>query len=385
MGKTLLSAWVLVLMAALSSACGRDTVKDALPVPQASTRVLPVGILVKSHQEGELVFYDLQAKQGRAFKFPGITSLEPGEVVIAGGLKAGLSNLPIIYLEHNPQPGLKVNRNDVINPLVAADGIFQIAGAEGQALLAYSRVDNQPNGHNYQLFLGSLDQIENASPVVSHFDTKYLFVYNPLAVDADGSTIKGVWYTQTPWGVGGMGFPGNKGLKYFDVSSGQVLHTLSDDQNLQGFSPDHSLAAVMDERDPQRPVLRFVDIKTGKSTGISTQPANDLGAGIVRFSPGSRYVAWLEAGGTNMSDTPDYHSQLRVARLGEKPELVIDLTDQAVSEQLKLPVNSALAPADWLNDQTLLVDIQGEVYQLTVPEGKLSAFCPGSFVAFVYP
>ena len=331
-----------------------------------------------------LTYCNLQGQAITKFKTPGITSLGPGEVVIAGSVIPGPIQVPIIYLEHNPEPGLKVNIKDQISPLVTSPNIFQIAGAPGLPVLAFSRVDPQDKGRTYKLFVGSLENIADAPAIISHFDEKFLFVYNPLAVEADGSSIKGVWYTRTPWGVGGVGFIRNRGLFFYDYTTGAIKEYLDDTKNFQGLSPDHSKAAIMDDSVADKPVLKILDFKTGEMTSLGVEPSSDHGGGAVKFSPDKRYMAWMEARGTTMSDTHNYHSRLRVALLGAAPRLVLDLTDEAASKELGSPEVYSVFPVGWLDGQTLLVNAQGVLKKLDVPSGKFTAFCPGSFVAFAY-
>ncbi len=387
-----LAASIIVIML---TACGSKIAAGTQPsveltplkssnTPSAITVKLPQGIFVNTNDKYGLTFCNLQGQTTTEFKTSGITNLEPGEVVIAGSVPAGPIQVPIVYLEHNPEPGLKVNLKDQISTLVTSPNIFQIAGAPGLPVLAYSRVDAQDNGRTYKLFVGTLDGIATAPAIISHYDEKYLFVYNPLAVAADGSSIKGVWYTQTPWGVGGEGFLRNKGLNFYDYATGEIKEYLDANQNFQGLSLDQSMAAIMDESVAEKPAFRIVNLKTKGVTTIAVDPTSDNGGGAVKFSPDNRYMAWMESGGTSMSDTPDFHSRLRVAQLGATPGLVIDLTDADVSKTLGYPEVYAAEPVGWLDGQTLLVYVHEGLNKLDVTSGKFTPFCRGSFVAFAY-
>jgi len=229
-----------------------------------------------------------------------------------------------------------------------------------------------------------LESIGNSPAIISHFDEKFLFVYNPLAVEVIGSSITGVWYTRTPWGVGGEGILRNHGLYFYDYTSGAIKEYLNDNQNFQGLFPDHSKAAIMDDSVADKPVLKVQDFKTSQMTSLGVEPSSDHGGGAVQFSPDNHYMVWMEASGTTMSDTPNYHTRLRVAQLGATPRLVLDLTDEAASKALGSPEVYSISPVGWLNGQTLLVNTQGVLKKLDVNSGKFTAFCPGSFVAYAY-
>jgi len=98
-------------------------------------------------------------------------------------------------------------------------------------------------------------------------------------MDANGSDIKGVWYTQTPWGVGGEGIIRNKGLYFYDYTNGAIKRYLDDNQNFQGLSPDHSMAAIIDESVVDKPVLKVMDFSISNITILGVEPSSDHGAG----------------------------------------------------------------------------------------------------------
>jgi hypothetical protein len=344
----------------------------------------PQGVFVNTGDKYGVTYCNLQGQAVSVFKTPGQTNPRFGEVVIAGSVTPGPVQVPIVYLAQNPDPGLKVNINDQISPLILSRNIYKIAGAPGLPLLALSRVDDQDNGRTYKLFVGTLENIASATPVVSLFSEKILYVYDPLAVEADGNTIKGVWYTRTPWGVGGDGFISHHGLYFYDYATGEIKEHLDANKNIQGLSLDHSLAFVLDKSIPEKFVFNIIEIKTGKTTAIALGLGSERGGGGGEFSPDNRYIAWMEASGTTMSDTPDFHSSLRVAQLGETPSLVVDLTDEASSKMLGYPEIQSAGAAGWLDNQTLLVNTNGELKKLDVISGKFTPFCKGSFVAFAY-
>jgi hypothetical protein len=395
MKNTLFLTCSAALIVLLLAACGGKAATTEIPSnPTAQTETtsapqdikvpLPVGVFVTTNKDYGLAYCNLQGQTTVEFGIPGLTKLGPDEVVIAGSVSTGPVQVPIIYIENNPEPGLKVNTNDQISPLVSAPSIFKVTGAPGLPVLAYSRVDRQDNGQTYKLFAGTLENIASTSPIVSHFDENIQYVYNPLAVEADDSAIKGVWYTRTPWGVGGVGFLRNYGLYFYDYATGTIKEYLNDSQNFQGLSPDHSKAAIMDESVAGKPVMKVMDLGTSEIISLDVDPGSDSGGGAVQFSPDNRYIAWMEAGGTTMSDTPDYHSRLRVARIDAAPEMVLDLTDEAASKKLGLTEIYSPVPAGWLDGNSLLVNVQGGLMKLDAASGVFSAFCPGSFVAFAY-
>ena len=386
----------IITIVILITACGGKIAASGQP-PIESTQLKPSsepptaevkqpqGVFVDTGDGYGLTYCNLQGQAVSVFKTPGLTNPRSGEVIIAGSVPPGPVQVPIVYIEQNPEPGLKVNVNDQISPLILSRNIYQIAGAPGLPVLAFSRVDDQDNGRTYKLFVGTLENIAKAPAIVSLFSEKFLYVYNPLAVDAEGSNIKGVWYTRTPWGVGGDGFISNHGLYFYNYATGEIKEYLDANKNLQGLSPDHSLAVVMDKSIPEKPVFNVVDIKTGKITTIALDPGSDNGGGGGEFSPDNRYLAWMESNGTTMSDTPDFHSRLRVALLGAAPSLVVDLTDEASSKMLGYPEIQSAGAAGWLDNQTLLVNTTNEeLKKLDVISGKFTPFCKGSFVTFAY-
>jgi hypothetical protein len=202
-------------IAIVITACGGKTASSGQPpvepTPSKSSIAistdkvkLPQGVFVNTGDGYGLTYCNLQGQSVSVFKTPGLTNPRPGEVVIAGSVPPGPIQVPIVYLAQNPDPGLKVNINDQISPLILYRNMYKIAGAPGLPLIALSRVDDQDNGRTYKLFVGTLENIASTPPVVSLFSEKILFVYDPLVVEADGNTIKGVWYTELRGGLAEM-------------------------------------------------------------------------------------------------------------------------------------------------------------------------------------
>ncbi len=78
----------------------------------------------------------------------------------------------------------------------------------------------------------------------------------PVAVEAAGGQPQGVWYVQTAWGIGGVDliYPINRGLYFYDLTTGENGMALNPDCNFQGISPDLTLAACIASSYQDKPV-----------------------------------------------------------------------------------------------------------------------------------
>ena len=150
----------IITIVILITACGGKIAASGQP-PIESTQLKPSsepptaevkqpqGVFVDTGDGYGLTYCNLQGQAVSVFKTPGLTNPRSGEVIIAGSVPPGPVQVPIVYIEQNPEPGLKVNVNDQISPLILSRNIYQIAGAPGLPVLAFSRVDDQDNGRTY--------------------------------------------------------------------------------------------------------------------------------------------------------------------------------------------------------------------------------------------
>ena len=364
---------------------------SATSTQPANSVKLPKGVFVDLQDKLGLTYFNLQGQSITKLKTPGSTNLGSGEVVVAGGMPPGPIMVPIVYVAVDPQSALMMNVNDQITTLVTAQNIFRLAGAPGSSFLAYSQVNQKSDGMENKLFAGSPQTIAQSPAVINSFDTQGFLGIVPVAVDVENDTLKGVWFTKIPFGIGGdIVFDPYSGLYYYNQATGAVNEYLNAKQTFQGLSPDHTLAAYTDQGSQASQEIKVLNLKTGILTSVALDPGSDRGGGFVQFSADDRFMSWMEGSGFQMAETPNFHSRLRIAQMGATAGVVLDLTDVAAAKTLGYTTLARIKPVGWLDNKSVLLEVRQEnwdqvaLVKLDVASGSLSAFCNGSFVAFAY-
>ena len=352
---------------------------------------LPKGILISTNDEIGLTYINLQGQSITELKTPGISFPGPRYVHIAGSIPPGPIQVPLVYFGYQPEAALMVNTNDQIEFLMKSRYFDGLAGAEGLPVIAFTLLNPQENGLESKLFVSTLKNVPQAAAVITQVDSQNSLSIVPIAVDARGDTINGIWFTKRPWGIGGyIVFDPFDGLFYYNYANGEEKEILDVKQSFQGLALDRSLAASVDNVSPGQGFIKVMNIKSGSTTSIPLDSSSDRGGGYVEFSPDNRFMAWMEASGFQMLETPNFHSRIRVAQFGNIPGLVRDVTDSALADALGYALVSRLQPVGWLDNQMLLIEVRQESWEkaslvkLDVATGKITEFCKGSFVGFGY-
>jgi hypothetical protein len=358
--------------------------------PAGAIVKLPKAVFVNTNDGIGLTYVNLQGQTITELKTPGISFPGPRYVHIAGNIPQGPIQIPLVYFAYQPEPALMVNTNDQIVELLKSQNFNGLAGAAGLPVIAFTLLNPKNNNLESKLFVSTLKDIPQAVAVITQSDQNSLSIV-PIAVDALGEKINGVWFTKCPWGIGGdIVFDPFGGLYYYDHSNGQVKEILDGTLSFQGISLDRSMAASVNNTNAGQGLIKIFNIKTNTSTSIQLDAGSDRGGGYVEFSPDNRFMAWMEGSGFQMAETPNFHSRIRVAQLGDVPGLVRDVTDSAVVNALGYSLVGRLLPVGWLDNQVLLIEVHQENWEnaslvkLDVITGKLSEFSKGSFVGFGY-
>ena len=362
------------------------------PLQPASVVVkLPKGVFISTNDGIGLTYVNLQGQSITELKTPGISFPDPRYVHIAGSIPLGPFRVPLVYFAYQPEAALMVNTNDQIELLMKSRYFDGLAGAEGLPVIAFTLLNPKENGLESKLFVSTLKNVSWAAAVFTQVDSQNSLSIVPIAVDAQGDTINGVWFTRRPWGIGGdIVFDPFGGLFYYDHTNREVREILDEKQGFQGLALDRSLAAIVENVNPGHGVIKIIELRTNNRTNIVLDSSSDRGGGYAEFSPDNRFIAWMEASGFQMSETPNFHCRIRVTHLGDTPGLVRDITDTALANAMGYPLVSQLKPVGWLDNQTLLIEVRHESWEkaslvkLDVATGKLSEFSKGSFVDFGY-
>ena len=216
-------------------------------------------------------------------------------------------------------------------------------------------------------------------------------VLMPVAVEAAGGQPQGVWYIQTAWGIGGVDiiYLINRGLFFFDLTSGENSLALNLDRNFQGLSPDHNLVASVPFDGGGNAAMTVLNLENGNETSFSLNSATDRGSGYGVFSPDGQYIAWLEASGS-LTGNPEYKPIIRVGDTGSGG-VVAELDKTAAAQAGGWPTVSWMKPVGFLNGQVVLVEARGEnwndvaVLKYDFSSNTASLFSQGSFSGFAFP
>lgn len=96
-----------------------------------------------------------------------------------------------------------VNTNDQIDLLMKSRYFGSLAGAEGLPVIAFTLLNPLDNGLESKLFVSTLKNVPQAEAVFTQIDSQNSLSIVPITVDAPGEPINGIWFTKSPWGIGG--------------------------------------------------------------------------------------------------------------------------------------------------------------------------------------
>jgi hypothetical protein len=133
----------------------------------------------------------------------------------------------------------------------------------------------------------------------------------------------------------------------------------------------------------------ILDVKQNSQVEIPLLPGSDRGAGYAVFSPDNSQVAWMEGSGTQMSDTPDFHSVIRLAPSSADVQITKQKTDAEFGAAVGLP-KLWVKPVAWLDNTNLLVEGRGDnwvdayILKLNTESGDITLFAKGVYLGKYY-
>ncbi len=349
------------------------------------------GVLVNPDNNSGLLYFNSNGQLTAEIQTPGLGSADSQDIILVESSSSSGEQVTLIYHCWDPEQAIMLNQNGNISTLRNSIAFLAMAGAAGQDAVAFSEVlieDNVP--HSY-LYAGSLNNLASLTPFYDLKDEYTQMALMPVAVDADNGSLRGVWYTKTAWGIGGVDliYPITRGLYYFDLTSEDNLLYMNEDRNFQGISADQAKAGSVPFNTESDQSMTVTDLNSGQVLQFSLKPTSDRGAGYAVFSPDSQYTAWLEASGSFASDPVSYRSVVRVGNLSS--EIVdFELEDTAISQAISSAAVSFMKPVGWLDAQTLLIEARGEdwgktyLVRFNLANQSLTLFSKGSFAGFGY-
>jgi hypothetical protein len=244
-----------------------------------------------------------------------------------------------------------------VDSLRQSDSLAAFACAHGQEVLTFSEVSVVNGIPHSALYAGNTDNLNALTPFLTRDDQDTQTVLMPVGLKAASNDPKGVYYTYSAWGVGGVDqvFPITRGLFYYNLSAQRTQILLDESRSFQGLSPDmHFIGSVDFQPDGDRSMLA-TDLSSGHNIHFDLKTGSDRGAGYASFSPENQYIAWMEGSGSFSSSPDDFIAIVRIGDLGSG-KVLAETDNSAAAKILGIEKVSLLKPVGWLNEHSLLLE-----------------------------
>ncbi|OPZ71937.1 MAG: hypothetical protein BWY83_00907 [bacterium ADurb.Bin478] len=370
--------------------------ESAPPVEESAEEIMlaqvtPSGVLALNPNSQTLVLVDLQGAEAAMIPAPDIAGGDPRILHAAGSWSAGQTAPQIIYGAFMPQQAVRSSSGATLTSFPATETFMGIAGAAGQPALALSVISYTEGFPVSRLFAGTPDSLAGSASFYESQDSQMGMVLLPVAVEAAGGQPQGVWYIQTAWGIGGVDliYPINRGLYFYDLTTGENGMALNPDCNFQGISPDLTLAACVQFNGGGSSPMTVHHLSDGTLTTFALNAATDRGAGYAVFSSDSQRAAWLEASGS-LTGEPEFKPIIRVGDTASGAVLA-EMDKTAAAQAAGWGIVTWMKPVGFLDNQTVLVEARGEdwstvaLLKYDLAANSVGLFHSGSFSGFVYP
>lgn len=368
------------------------------PGPQA----LPLPIAVAAGLNEIVTFRDTAAQTLATRPATGMTSMDSERTHLAGNFAMGANALPIVFFTFQDGGKLRLNQNNLVGDLMPAPDLYAVKGAEGGPYLAFVTVDMMNQSINH-LYASDYPALPGAQPILTWTPPPSGMPGNaihPLAIHRNPSSVDGIWFTYTMWGIGNINYPPFNGLFWLDAATATRTEYLPQTDVLGGISPDQTMIAYGAGQGGTPGVIQsgvtVRNLLNCQETYIPFNPASNLGGGWMVFSPDNQMLAWTEAGGPdNMNAT----FRMRVARTDGT-----SLFDAPVANMTSLlggEIPRWLRPAGWIANHLLVVEtyvdaIQQHILIVWAPDpsqpldpvlgaNQSAPIADGEFMGFVYP
>jgi hypothetical protein len=268
------------------------------------------------------------------------------------------------------------------------DMLSGLVGAPGEPVLFYVAFQPVLDRVRSTFVLGTPDSIATVSPVLilESNESRYC---KPVAIQLKTGAPDGLWFTHTPWGIGGeIVFTPNEGLSHFELASGTITEVLAPEAQFNSLSNDQTWVAYSLRKETGSDFL-ILDLKGGEPILLPSLPESDRGAGDGIFSPSNRYIAWREAQGSYFDG--NFHQTIRIVTLDG--QIVGEFKDVPFYKTAEFSDGTEVNPLGWLDDENLLVQVvapekpggRGAVVKLNISTGQFTLFARGFFAGWFYP
>jgi hypothetical protein len=358
--------------------------------PVSTNLYLPAGFATMPTGGGRIVYYDLLGQQIGELSTPGLLSGTVQQVHIAGPISYSPDSIlpPLVYYVFDNGGELWLNNNNDLSLIKPVANLYSIQGVYGKPLMAYSQVIYQDIGLQSLVYMGDLQSLAAANPILDSTNSQS-YTVKPLAITTENDLATGVWYTIVPYGIGGdIIYEPNRTLNYLNLADNQIRTYLSLEYGLTGLSDDQTWVAY----NQSGQVSSLTIMNNFDFSATVTYPlldGYDRGAGNAVFSPDNQYLAWKEAGGSLMDQPPSFREAIRVATLDGN--VITDMTDTSLLPASGLTEIDWVVPLGWIDTETLALEVRGSnwddvsILSLKFDGSNPTYLASGAFVGFLYP
>lgn len=358
-------------------------------VPTQSTgSTLPSGILVDTGDKYGITLFNAAGQSITELKASNSSGFYTGEALMAGPV-AGQILTPLVYLAWNGSRQVVSNVNDTLTVIRQSNDLYQIKSADGQNVIVFVEVSwpSGGSGLDNKVYFGSVESLTGVSTPSFTTNDPDMLAIAPMAVKAVNGQIQGFFYSRMAYGIGGdIVFAPQRGLYFYNAVSATTTQVLSNDRTPVGISPDMTWAASTAYSNYTDLQLHNLDANT--SLPLPIESTSDRGAGNLVFSPDNHYIAWMEASGFRMSDTPNFKSLVKIG--DNSGQVLFNIPDTAFSSVVGATAQFT-DPVGFLDNANFLVQVltadmnKSYVVKVNVQTGTITSFCSGIFLGFYYP
>jgi hypothetical protein len=239
-------------------------------------------------------------------------------------------------------------KNGQVTQSLNGQNIARFIGAAAQQVLAMTYLPGTTDSGNSEIQV-----YPGAGPLVTAPGPEFLLF--PVAIQGNGhlppdNQYVSLWYTHEPYGIGGdIVFRPFGGLYYFLGNGERHEEFLPQEAQFSALSPDSNLTAFTY---PPAGGIVIRNFNTGKETEVPLLEGNDRGAGDAVFSPDSKKLAWMEAGGSLAYG--DLTSTIRIATTAG--EILAEFSADTLKQASGFS-NVITRPVGWIDGERVLLQV----------------------------